>query len=87
MNEYLFGSGNSHVSDTLGRKINRIAKRHDATFVWAKMPEGWRYWFAARNCGNPHDQATRDAVYADLAAAERAGELTLPAGLRSRMEA
>lgn len=84
MSEYMFGVGSAAVGDKLGRKINRIARKHGAEFVWCRLPEGWRYWFATRNYGAPFDEATRDAVYADLDAAERTGKLTLPAGLRAK---
>jgi hypothetical protein len=67
MNEYLFGSGNGRVESATANRIDRIARKHGATFVSCSIPgDGPRYWFACPNRGNPFDQATRDAVFAAL---------------------
>jgi hypothetical protein len=79
--EYLFGSGNGRVNTRLANRIDRIARKHGACFVWATIPgDGPRYWFACPNRGNPFDQATRDAVWGELIAAGLADEkgLVLP---------
>lgn len=81
MSKFQFGVGNERVSDEMGEAINAIAEEHDASFTWAEMPEGWRYWFSAENLGSPFDQATKKAVYEALVAAD----IELPATLREKV--
>lgn len=67
MSEYHFGLGRGRVDETIARKIDRVAQRHGATFVWGGIPgEGPRFWFACPNQGEPFDRATRDAVIEEL---------------------
>jgi len=71
MSEYFFGCGSgAKVHDSLGERVDAIAREHDATFVWAKMPDGWRFWFTTRDCGHPFNARTERDV---LAAVEAAG--------------
>lgn len=69
MSQFHFGVGRAKVSNTLGRKVDAIAHRHGADFTWAKMPDGYRYWFSAPNFGHPFDQRRAADVKADLDAA------------------
>jgi len=63
MGEYFFGTGRGRIDDKLGRRIDAIARKHGATFVWVDMPgEGPRYWFACPNQGFPFDRATEQAT-------------------------
>lgn len=65
----MFGAGRGRVSAAQGLRIDEIARKHGASFVWAMMPgEGPRYWFTAPNQGAPFDAATAKAVFADLEA-------------------
>lgn len=67
MSEYMFGVGRVRVSEELGMRIDNIARKYGASFVWTFLPgEGYRYWFACPNQGDPFDKATRDAVIAAL---------------------
>ncbi len=68
MSEYLFLVGIGRVKDA--RRVRSIAKLHGSVFIEAKMPEGWRHWFAAKNLGDPFDRTRRADV---LAALTRAG--------------
>lgn len=69
MNEFLFGSGNGQLLAAAATKIDAVARKHDAVFNHVRLPEGWRFWFATRNYGDPSNTATAKAVYADLKAA------------------
>ncbi len=70
MSEFFFDVVSGvRVTDKQGRAINAVAKTVDCTFVWAKMPEGWRYWFATDNIGAPFDQRRAAACREALAAA------------------
>ena len=67
MSQYFFGLGRGRPSKRKERKINKIAEKHDAYFIVYDDPaQGWRYWFATRNYGEPFNGATRDAVASDL---------------------
>lgn len=67
MSEYMFGVGRGKVSAAKAKKVNTIAKKHDARFIAANIPgDGFKYWFSGPNLGAPFDKAMADAVYADL---------------------
>jgi hypothetical protein len=65
---YIFGFGRGKVSGKMRRRIDAIAKRHEATFISAALPDGHAHWFFTRNLGHPFDLAVRNAVFADLEA-------------------
>jgi hypothetical protein len=68
MSEFMFGVGRGAPKNQ--RRINAIAKRHDAYLVVADIPgEGVKHWFCAPNMGHPFDAATAKAVKDDLRAA------------------
>jgi hypothetical protein len=70
MSEFHFGVGNGRVNSGTARRIDKIAAKHDATFVAVTLPgNGPRYWFSCANLGHPFDGAIRDAVIADLTTA------------------
>lgn len=61
---YFFGLHYGH----LNRKADQIAQRHGAVHVNHTEPRGERRgWFECRNRGAPFDQATADAVFAEIA--------------------
>lgn len=62
----MFGSGNREIKDATSIKIDKIARKHGYVLNNPKLPEGWRYWFAGPNRGNPFDQAAEEAIWADL---------------------
>lgn len=64
MSEYYFGLGSGH----LPKRADKIASKHDACLVNYTEPGTGvkRHWFATRNYGHPHDQATAQAVIEDL---------------------
>lgn len=66
---YHFGVGTGKVSEAQGKKLDKVARKHGATFTWAQMPEGWKFWFSARNLGAPFDDAVREAVLREAEAA------------------
>jgi hypothetical protein len=66
---HLFGAGSGKVSEALAKRVDKIARKHDAAFYATKMPEGWRYWFVTRNWGEASNRATASAVQDDLRAA------------------
>lgn len=67
MSEHHFGVGQGRPKHA--RRIESIAKKHDAAFTWAELPgEGWRYWFSCRNNGFPFDRDTERAVKGALEA-------------------
>lgn len=79
MSEFHFGVGRGEVDDSICAQVCKIAKKHGATFINPRLPEGWRYWFAGQNRGNPFDRALSDAVWSDL---EKAGLVTEDGKLR-----
>jgi hypothetical protein len=67
MSEYMFGVGRGKVTAAKAKKVNAIAKKHNAWFITANIPgDGHKYWFAGPNLGHPFDKAMAEAVYADL---------------------
>jgi hypothetical protein len=59
MSEHMFGGGKGEVGKAEAARIDRaIAKTgHEATFTNVKLPgDGWRYWFAGPNRGEPFDR-------------------------------
>ena len=70
MDEYHFGVGRGRVSTAIAGRVEKIARKHDATFTSVTLPgDGPRYWFSTRNYGAPHNGATAKAVFDDLDAA------------------
>lgn len=70
MSEFMFGVSRNKPLRKHAKVMRRVAKRHDAYLVEANIPgTGYQRWFCTRNYGHPHDQATADAVYRDLALA------------------
>jgi hypothetical protein len=75
MGEFHFGVGNGRIKTKSGERIDKIARRHGASFTWTTIPgQGPIYWFAARNQGHPFDEQTARAVWADLDAAKLAAD-------------
>ena len=63
----MFGVHNGRLSAAEITRHERIAKKHDSTFVYARLPgEGYRSWFATRNLGEPFNGAIEQAVFEDL---------------------
>ena len=64
MKSFLFGCGTGSVPREEEQRIRRaLREAHlDVDFIYASMPEGPRFWFAARNLGEPFDSATRREV-------------------------
>lgn len=71
MSEFMFSTSRTRVTDVARRKLERIAKRHGASFVEVSGPQfgGYLSWFTARNLGSPFDRDRANAVAADIAAA------------------
>lgn len=75
MGEYHFGTGNGKITDSAFKRLDRIARKHGATFTRVTLPgDGPRYWFSCPNLGHPFDGATARAV---LDAVDAAG-IVLP---------
>lgn len=75
MSEFHFGAGAGMIRARAAMQIDRIARRHGATFTNTSVPgNGWRYWFAATNRGEPFNSAVAKAVFDDLLAAGLATE-------------
>lgn len=69
MGEFFFGTGRRPIKAREVKRIDKIAQAHGACFVCARLPEGWRSWFAAPNRGAPFDGQTEAAVWRALQAA------------------
>lgn len=70
MSEYMFGTGSGQLTDDASARIDEIALRYDCTIVNPNLPgEGYRYWFAGPNRGNPFDQKMAENVWGALEAA------------------
>lgn len=71
MGEHFFGLGRGKVSERKAKAVERIVRRHGATFtryVGPGDPEP-RFWFACENRGEPFDsQAEREVLDAVAAA-------------------
>ena len=70
MSEFFFGLHRGHLTN----QANKIAKKHGAWHINYDEFRGpgqteKRGWFACLNRGNPFDQATANAVMADIEAA------------------
>lgn len=73
MSEYMFGVSRVRPTRAAVRKMEKIAKEHDACLIEVDLPgTGYQRWFCAPNLGFPFDRATSDGVRADM---ERAGLL------------
>lgn len=67
MGEHFFGTGRGRVSGRESARVDRIARRHGASFVAVSLPgDGPRFWFACPNRGEPFDGATARAVMAEV---------------------
>ena len=67
MGEHFFGTGRGRVSARESARLERIARRHGASFVAVSLPgDGPRYWFLCPNRGEPFDGETARAVMADV---------------------
>ena len=68
---YFFGPVRQRVSLQDAQRADKIARAHGATFVGPVTLPGnpLRGWFEAPNRGAPFDDATRDAVLADVESA------------------
>lgn len=69
MSEHVFGVSRQRITRDQARKLERIAKRHDATLVEVVLPGvGYQRWFAGPNLGFPFDRAVETAVACEIAA-------------------
>lgn len=66
MSEYFFGVKNGKMDEAEQARRRRAAKKHNADFIYAELPEGPRSWFACQNLGEPFDSETARAVMAEL---------------------
>lgn len=67
MSESFFGITHGiKLTRSQGERINTIARRHDAEFVWVRMPDGYRSWFTCDNLGETCVRAVKKAVVEDL---------------------
>ena len=57
MSEYLFGVRYGKLDKAERTRRKKAAAKHNATFVYANMPDGTRSWFSADNLGEPFDIA------------------------------
>lgn len=79
MSEFLFGVGGGRITKTEIKRVRRIAKKHDATFVVVTGNSGHctcgygcsidecpnkRWWFATSNYGSPFNENAAKAVHA-----------------------
>lgn len=70
MSEYFFGLGRGRIPSKIAKRADAIASKHGACLVNPRLPgEGYRYWFAGPNRGEPFDRAMARAVLDDLDAA------------------
>lgn len=72
MSEFMFSVSRTRVTAKQVRQLQRIAKKHGASFIEVSGPQfgGYQSWFTSRNMGAPFDQQRADAVAADIAAAK-----------------
>lgn len=60
---FIVGSGRGKVSSFIYKKVCKICKDYNVTFIAEKLPgDGYKHWFSTRNYGFPFDQATAKAV-------------------------
>jgi hypothetical protein len=72
--EFHFLVGSGQIRASVAKTIDRIAREEEATFVNVKLPgDGWRYWCAGPNHGDPFNQWMRDRVLAGLQAEKLVG--------------
>lgn len=66
MSEHIFGSGREELSAHEVNRRRRIAQKHGADFIYARMPEGVRYWFTCESLGEPHDSRIAREVLEEI---------------------
>ena len=67
MSEYHFGYGHGRLSPQEYQRIADIIRKHGMTITNAKRPgEGWVYWFAAPDRGEPFNDELAKAVMAEV---------------------
>lgn len=66
MGEYYFGLIKGRAKHQ--RRLESIARKHSADFHCVRDGGEWRSYFSCQNYGHPHDEATANAVYAELEA-------------------
>lgn len=68
MSEHMFGLGSGELTEEARKDFDRIAGENDAWFAGnPNLPgDGYRFWFACQNRGNPFDGATATAVMSAL---------------------
>lgn len=70
MSEYFFGVGRGQLRAEVREKINALASTRDSYIINTNTPgEGWRYWFAGPNRGEPFDSSMKLGVMDKLRAA------------------
>ena len=70
MSEFLFGTSDQKPTRRIVNQMEKIAARHDAYLVEAKVPGiGYQRWFAAPNAGDLFNNKRLNAVLDDLVAA------------------
>lgn len=70
MSQHMFGVVKTKQPATVCKKLERIAAKHGADFVWTTLPgTGWQGWFTGPDAGFPFTRHLEDAVRADIEAA------------------
>jgi hypothetical protein len=76
MSQHCFGIIKTRLPLTVCRRLERIAEKHGADFVWTTIPgTGWQGWFTGPNVGFPFTRHLEDAVRNDIEAAGLTGRL------------
>ena len=74
MGERHFGVDKGRIEPSVGERIDRIADRLGAAFVWSNVPgQGRMYWFACANRGDHSNAQCERDVWAALEAEGLAG--------------
>lgn len=67
MAQHMFGCGRGRINNKIATRANEVARRHGAVLNNINNPgQGWIYWFAGPNRGDPFDRAMANAVRDDL---------------------
>ena len=67
MSEYHFGYGHGRLSAAEFQRIKHVAKENGVTFTSVNRPkEGWVYWFAGPDAGEPFNDELAKKVMAEV---------------------
>jgi len=63
---FMFGTKRGRLPAKEVNRREQIAKKHNATFIHCKLPDGWTSWFEVKNMGSPFNEDRMEEVMKDV---------------------